>query len=248
MNDGDHAPQDPRIPQGPHSSHHGAVRPNGNPYVAGRSFPNPYVTGPVPGQGNADTPPLWAPWYGIGFGKAIVRFFRKTFYFHGRASRGEYWWAQLLFILLNMGFAYAAYGIGMLMGISNAGSDGVFGSPLDDFANNAQLVPQALLFVSNLSLSVRRLHDENRRGWWVVLPTLLQFVGLIAVVVSVVVGNVSGDGSSSAFAQTMVVAMLLCFGALLMSVIISITLMIGPSNPLGTRFDRPGAGWGLGRR
>ena len=38
----------------------------------------------------AQTPPLDWPWYGIGFGAAVKRFFKKYATFSGRASRGEY--------------------------------------------------------------------------------------------------------------------------------------------------------------
>jgi uncharacterized membrane protein YhaH (DUF805 family) len=39
--------------------------------------------------------PIGTPVYGIGFTDAVRRFLRGYVVFHGRASRSEYWWAQL---------------------------------------------------------------------------------------------------------------------------------------------------------
>ncbi|WP_035140949.1 DUF805 domain-containing protein [Bifidobacterium biavatii] len=211
---------------------------SGNPYAA-----NPYVTYAQYAQSqrvgasasDARRPALWEPWYGIGFRAATVRMFRKTFVFHGCASRGEYWWAWL-FGMLVQAVCIAIASVAMLWA-------GVGTAVWDDAGTVAQLVCWLLLFLPDLSLSVRRLHDENLRGWWVILPTALQlgaFTSFFAVlfVGGMIDGYAGGDDGSL---QVTVVATLTMLGMLLLALLASVLLMILPSDPRGARFDRPPA-------
>ncbi|RSX53552.1 hypothetical protein D2E25_0875 [Bifidobacterium goeldii] len=189
-------------------------------------------------------PPLWAPWYGIGFGQAIVRFFRKTFVFDGRASRSEYWWGWLFSILLGVSIALAAYGVGAAFGIAGSDSSSVAdmvvaSSPLGQIASNVLSMVQLLLFIPNLSLSVRRLHDQNRRGWWVILPIIALIVGLIVMIATIIVMAIAGGDSEVSYNQAVVVSVLVFSGFYLLSELVSIMLMIGASDPRGARFDKP---------
>lgn len=223
-----------------------------NPYAA----PNPYVTAnPQPSQPSPqlppqpspsgwqwrlrDKPPLWAPWYGIGFWSAIKRCFRKTFIYHGRASRGEYWWVWLFTLVLSAVLGAAAYGIGLAIGLRGAEDPFMLSSPLDDFISNATIIAQLVMFVPTISLSIRRLHDENRRGWWLLLPTMLQVVAVFALFAVIIAVGVAGGGSDAAIGQGLVAGMLAFFGMYLLSGLASVVLMIGPSDPRGARFDRP---------
>ena len=252
-------PQSPQSPQSPQYSENpfmpqpGGAGGNGladngfavpSYLTVGGSSPNPYA-GNVPQPPRQwllhDEPPLWAPWYGIGFGKAIARFFRKTFIFHGRASRGEYWWAFLFNILVVGAVGVAAYGVGELIGVSDTAGAKYGSSPLDDFMDNVAAFAQLVLFIPNLSLAVRRLHDENRRGWWVLLPAALQ-IGAVAVFIGTIIAMTQASGGTLddvGSAQAVIVSLLAFFGMYLLSLLASIVLMIGPSNPKGMRFDRP---------
>lgn len=87
------------------------------------------------------------------------------FIFHGRASRGEYWWVHLFTILLTAAVGIISGGIGSLMGYSFGNGSDIIDSPLSNLMDNAAIVVELVLWIPNLSLSVRRLHDENRRGW-----------------------------------------------------------------------------------
>lgn len=197
-----------------------ATNPYGNPYT------NPYGR---PSNQPSVRSPLWAPWYGISFGHAIQRFFRKAFVFHGRASRGEYWWVMLFLSLAAFVAGLASAAVSVFAGVD-------IDSPLSDqITNITSAVFHILIFIPDTSLSVRRLHDENLSGWWVLLPsvsTILSFVATGAVVVS-------GDGNQTEIAQTMVIGMLVFFGSELLTILLSVILMILPSNPAGARFDRP---------
>ncbi|WNY34782.1 hypothetical protein Q9Q99_06270 [Curtobacterium flaccumfaciens] len=56
---------------------------------------------PGPGQpsGGRSEPPLWAPWYGIPFPQAFLRFWKKYVRFDGRASQSEYWFWALWYLI-----------------------------------------------------------------------------------------------------------------------------------------------------
>jgi uncharacterized membrane protein YhaH (DUF805 family) len=79
--------------------------------------------------------------------------------FEGRASRSEYWW----FYLGTLAIAFVAGFI-----------EGLAGIPLTVIAVLAMIVP-------SIALSVRRLHDTNRSGWYLLLG-LIPFVGTIVLI------------------------------------------------------------------
>lgn len=77
------------------------------------------------------------------------------FKFQGRASRPEFWWFMLFIFLVNLG-------TGMLFSLFPP----MLGASLG-------LVVSLLLFPANLGVTVRRFHDRNLSGWWLLLPFLL---------------------------------------------------------------------------
>lgn len=82
------------------------------------------------------------------FAEAIKVCFQKYATFRGRASRSEYWWFQLFIILLSILGSVLEFG----MGRDGQALSAIFG---------------IATFLPNLSVSVRRLHDTDRSGWWI---------------------------------------------------------------------------------
>jgi len=80
----------------------------------------------------------------MSFVDAIKAGFRNYANFKGRAMRSEYWWWALFSLL-----AQAAAG-----------------TVAESFGN---LVSIALLLPS-ISAGVRRMHDVDRSGWWILFP------------------------------------------------------------------------------
>lgn len=82
------------------------------------------------------------------FPEAVKVCFQKYITFRGRASRSEYWWFFVFCMLVGFvgGFLEAAMG-----------RDGAVLSGLVSLAT----------FLPSLSVTVRRLHDTDRSGWWV---------------------------------------------------------------------------------
>lgn len=103
---------------------------------------------------------------------------KKYATFSGRARRSEYWWFMLAQYILN-----AALGIIMMISVvaivmvkATSGSIEDM-SPLDFYLMNPGmwlilLVCLALL-IPNLAVTVRRLHDIGRSGWWLLVPMLV---------------------------------------------------------------------------
>ena len=77
--------------------------------------------------------------------------------FSGRAPRAEYWWYMLLLIVAGL----VAMIIDSMLGLSILGPYG----PLYLLVIVATLVP-------SMAVAVRRLHDTNRSGWWLLLPMI----------------------------------------------------------------------------
>jgi len=105
----------------------------------------------------------------MGFVEAVRTCLRKYVDFNGRARRAEYWW-YLLFAIL-VGFA------ARLLDRAFAGGAPIHQGPISVITSLALLLP-------SLAVSVRRLHDIDRTGWWIVIfyvaVVVLAFVAIAA--------------------------------------------------------------------
>lgn len=130
-------------------------------------FQNPYGQQPTT-QGE---PPLWAPWYGIPFAQAFTRYWKKYVRFDGRASRSEYWYWALWYVI---GSAAAGL-VGSLFTVL----------PFVDDGSDALVRLWGLAtFLGFIALTVRRLHDVNLSG----LLALLFIIPPVGVLFSLIVG------------------------------------------------------------
>ncbi|ROS76336.1 uncharacterized membrane protein YhaH (DUF805 family) [Curtobacterium sp. PhB130] len=154
-------------------------QPNGqNPYAQ-----NPYGQQPRPPQGE---PPLWAPWYGIAFPKAFVRFWKKYVRFDGRASRSEFWFWSLWWVIGNAALGIVGGAFDGIAGTGNVGDDGLF----DGLFTGAWALAT---LVGWIALLVRRLHDANYSGLLALL-LIIPVLGWIAcVILSLMPSNQQGQ-------------------------------------------------------
>jgi uncharacterized membrane protein YhaH (DUF805 family) len=88
----------------------------------------------------------------MGFGEAISSGFRNYVNFSGRASRSEFWYWALFATLLSLPAR-------IIDTVIMAGG-GV--SPFGAIVGLAIILP-------GIAVSVRRLHDLDRSGWWLLL-------------------------------------------------------------------------------
>ncbi len=79
---------------------------------------------------------------------------KKYAEFNGRASRAEYWY----FVLFNVIISIAISIIEGILGLSKNGS-----GFLSWFYSLAILVP-------TLAVAIRRMHDVNKSGWFILIP------------------------------------------------------------------------------
>ena len=108
----------------------------------------------------------------MSFGKAVSSCLAKFFTFAGRAPRSEYWFFYLFFVLC---------------AIAGAVLDAVIGTATYDEAGEYDggiLVVVAVLglFIPQLSVSIRRLHDIDRSGWWWWISLIPIVGGLVLLV------------------------------------------------------------------
>lgn len=106
---------------------------------------------------------------------------RKYASFSGRARRREYWWYQVLTaIVVTVLMIIDA----VVFGVNWWAYDGAAG-PLATFA--------ALFFViPNLAVSVRRLHDRDKSGWWVLIA-VFPLIGFLFLFYQYISAGTPGD-------------------------------------------------------
>ena len=103
----------------------------------------------------------------------FINVLKKYATFSGRATRSEYWYFVLIYSI--------TYTI--LMGIDLA--IGTFNQELMDkgsFLGFLSTTYSLILFLPSLAVTVRRLHDINKSGWWV-LFIFVPIIGFILLVV-----------------------------------------------------------------
>lgn len=108
---------------------------------------------------------------------------RRYAQFNGRSSRKEFWMFQLVYVAL---FVAGSVLIGVTMD-----SYGEF-SPFGNVVLGLIVLAVLGLFVPLLAVEVRRFHDQNRSGWFVLL-NLIPYVGVIIVFVMMLLEGTPGE-------------------------------------------------------
>jgi uncharacterized membrane protein YhaH (DUF805 family) len=101
----------------------------------------------------------------MNFTEAITSGFQNYFNFSARAQRSAYWYWLLFAVLVSI--------VASLIDRMAFSRIGV--SPVSALANLAILVP-------GIAVAVRRLHDTDRSGWWILL-FLIPLVGAIILII-----------------------------------------------------------------
>jgi uncharacterized membrane protein YhaH (DUF805 family) len=108
----------------------------------------------------------------MDFQTAVRTVLNKYADFSGRASRSEYWWWVLAYVI-----AYVV--VAIVSGI------------LGKFAMVLPVLLALAVFVPSLAVSVRRLHDVDKSGWWLLIG-LVPLVGFIVLLYFTVQQGTSG--------------------------------------------------------
>jgi uncharacterized membrane protein YhaH (DUF805 family) len=136
----------------------------------------------------------------MGFSEAVrTCLFEKYVTFSGRASRSEYWYFALFYLLVAIALSMLFF----LMGGINA-------IETEDFSGLV-LVPIALgslfglaMILPGISVTVRRFHDRNLSGWWYLasfLAGLIPLVGFLASIAAFVITVLKGTPGQNKFGR-----------------------------------------------
>ena len=97
--------------------------------------------------------------------------------FSGRARRKEYW----MFLLINLVVSVALALIDSLIGSVRESGMGLLSS-----------VYSIGVLIPSLALSVRRLHDIGRTGWWVLI-SIIPVIGAVVLLVCMLLDSEPGS-------------------------------------------------------
>lgn len=141
-------------------------QPSQQPPCGQGSFPPPGEQGYT---GGFNMPPyvesVCRPKAKVDFGEAIRMFFTRYFDFQGRSVKSEYWWIVLFNLI-----------VGIILGFcTDKNHPLAVGNIVSSLWSLATLIP-------SIALGVRRLHDSDRSGFWLLI-TLVPFIGFIVLIV-----------------------------------------------------------------
>lgn len=86
---------------------------------------------------------------------SVISCFNKYFDFETRSSRKEFWYWQLFRILMFLSITF----------IESLGLSGIL------------FISNFIFLIPEIAVSIRRLHDINKSGWWILLT--ITIIGII---------------------------------------------------------------------
>ena len=93
------------------------------------------------------------------FVESVEHVFSNYFNAEGRASRSEYWWWYLFTILASIAVSLLGVILDKFTGIEFLSTILTWGLSI-------------LILIPNICVLIRRYHDINRSGWWILCPIL----------------------------------------------------------------------------
>jgi uncharacterized membrane protein YhaH (DUF805 family) len=108
----------------------------------------------------------------MNFVEATKCYFSKWIDFNTRISRSEFWWGNLgaLIVSLLLGAC-----VGFMVGVVGS----MLGLDIDALLDLMMLPIQLFFSIAGISVIVRRLHDINKSGWWMLI--VFTIVGIIVL-------------------------------------------------------------------
>jgi uncharacterized membrane protein YhaH (DUF805 family) len=113
----------------------------------------------------------------MDFKQAVETAFRKYVVFTGRARRSEYWWFTLFF--------FVAIIVASIIDAVVLGTESTSVGPI-------YTIVALGCFLPSLAVGVRRLHDLDKSGWWLLIG-IIPIVGAIILIIWFVKQGTTGD-------------------------------------------------------
>ncbi|QDT80584.1 DUF805 domain-containing protein [Gimesia maris] len=107
---------------------------------------------------------------------------KKYAEFSGRARRKEYWMFFLFNILISFVIGILGAIIGETGGLITVSLSGLY---------------SLFIFIPSIAVTVRRLHDTNRTGWWILIG-LIPFFGAIILFIFMILDS---DPNANAYGE-----------------------------------------------
>lgn len=115
---------------------------------------------------------------------AVKQCFTKYVDFKGRAPRSEYWWFILFYLIVLITLVIIDAFIPLLFSSSNiVVFFGLFG---------LRSLFTLIVFLPYLALAVRRFHDRDKSGWWILI-IFIPIIGAILFWIWIIQKGTSGD-------------------------------------------------------
>jgi uncharacterized membrane protein YhaH (DUF805 family) len=102
---------------------------------------------------------------------------KKYAVFQGRARRKEYW----MFVLFNIIVSVVLHILDRVLGTASEAGGGLLGG-----------IYALAVLIPSIAVTVRRLHDTGRSGWWILI-VLVPLVGWIVLLVFMVLDSQPGS-------------------------------------------------------
>lgn len=160
--------------------------------------------------------------------------------FSGRSRRMEYWMWIVFQVIIYIGVV-------MLMMIFGGGAMMMMGDPSSAMAAGGiamiimglYAIWELAVLIPSIAVAVRRLHDTNRSGWWVLAPVVPYFIALFTMF------GAAASGSQSGFAAGGIIGMLCILAALVLGLTVLVFMFLeGTKGPNKYGPDPKGADTG----
>ena len=113
------------------------------------------------------------------FQDSIKSCFNKYASINGRATRSEFWYWTLFVILVSV--------FTLIIDVS------LLGSSIDDEFTPLNSIWSLAVFIPGITVTVRRFHDVNRSGWWILI--IFTVIGIIPYFYWLVKGSDATENS-----------------------------------------------------
>ena len=171
-----YSPNDPGQQQGGNAPQGGYPPPQGGYPPQGSGYA-PYQQQQQGGYAPAGGPRGYLQGGPVGFTDAIKLAFQNIFEYNGRASRSSYWWFALAELIGWVGV--------LILAVIFAAVHASIVSIL------LYLAAAVASFLLSLSLTIRRLHDQDKSGFWYFIA-FVPFIGGIWLLVLTVMEGTPG--------------------------------------------------------
>ena len=175
--------------------------------------------------------------------------------FEGRSRRSEFWLWVLFRILIGMvaGSVMSSVLFSSMASVhtmANMSPDAMSQAYLNSMSNYMRVMPifsliNLALLVPSIAVGVRRLHDTNRTGWWMIMPIVVAIAGVIlffifggsALFSLIQAGEHPNDAAVGQFVLQLVGSMMLClFLPMLIAEIVMLVFYVTDGTPGPNRF------------